>query len=93
MTRKHLWLRSFVGCLLLFCSTGVVLADTFEWTDPNSGDFNDPNNWTVTGGAGPPPPAAPDTVDFNEAGAYTVTFDRVLKDLTRDPSPEEGGDS
>ena len=58
MTRKHFWLRSFVGCLVLFCSTGVILADTIEWTDPNDGDFDVAGNWTNTTGADPAPPNA-----------------------------------
>lgn len=38
----------------------------------------------VTSGAGPPPPGAGDTTDFNEAGTHTVTFTQnTSSDLLR----------
>jgi len=59
---------------IVLVAVAPALADTFEWTDPNDGNFDDPSNWTVTNGAGPPPPGIGDTVEFNETGSYSVTF-------------------
>ena len=77
---NSLFFRGLLAALL-WLSIGVVAmnalpswADTIEWTDPNNGNFNDPNKWTVTSGAGSPPPVAGDVVELNEEGAYTVTF-------------------
>ncbi len=49
-------------------------ADEMEWTNAVSGGFKDAGNWTVTAGAGPPPPGVGDIVNFNEIGTYIVTF-------------------
>ncbi len=68
-------MRPLFASLLLSVLASHALADTFEWTDPNTGNFNDPNNWMVTGGAGPPPPSTGDRAEFNVMGtSYTVTF-------------------
>ena len=60
----------------VFCSliASTAVADAIEWTDPTNGDFDDAGNWTVTAGVGSPPPAAGDTVNFNEIRTYTVTL-------------------
>ena len=63
-----------LSVLILLGCAAQATADTIEWTDPNSGLFDDAGNWTVTAGAGAPPPAAGDTVNFNEIGTYTVTL-------------------
>jgi T5SS/PEP-CTERM-associated repeat protein len=54
--------------------TTPAAAEVLEWTNPLSGNFSDPGNWTVTTGIGPPPPASGDTANFNEVGTYTVTL-------------------
>jgi T5SS/PEP-CTERM-associated repeat protein len=84
MTRENPWLRSLAGCLSLFCSTALVQAATFEWTDALSGDFNNAALWTLTNGAGTAPPGPGDLTEFNEVGAYEVTFntDRASTAMT-----------
>ncbi|WP_425398577.1 beta strand repeat-containing protein [Aeoliella sp.] len=54
------------------CYASNVAADSLEWTNPIDGDFDDATKWTVTSGAGAPPPAAGDSIFLNEAGAYTI---------------------
>jgi hypothetical protein len=39
---------------------------TIEWTNAVNGQFSDPAKWTITSGAGSPPPIAGDTAVFNE---------------------------
>ncbi len=53
---------------------GTVVSDTFEWTNAVSGNFATAGNWTNTTGGSAAPPNGGDTANFNEAGAYTVTF-------------------
>ena len=85
-TRGNWAMRPLFASLLFSVVASHALADTIEWTDPNSGNFNDPNNWTVTAGAGSPPPGVGDEVFFNEneMATYTITLtvdeavDRIL---------------
>ena len=60
--------------LVLLVFGARVAADTFEWTDPNSGNFLDAGNWNNTTGGDLAPPNTGDTALFNEAGTYTVTL-------------------
>ena len=66
------FLRLVAVTLLLAWSSGHLHADSIEWTNPVVGDFDDATKWTVTSGAGAPPPAAGDSIFLNEAGAYTI---------------------
>ena len=51
-----------------------VIADNLDWTTAVDGNFSDAGNWTVTSGAGPPPPGVGDRASFDVNGTYTVTF-------------------
>ena len=54
--------------------SSLAVADTFEWTNAASGQYNIPGNWTRTAGTGAAPPGDGDLALFNEPGTYSVNY-------------------
>lgn len=65
--------RAKTGFLVLITllSAGHAAGDVFEWSGASSfgPEFNDPDNWTLLSGAGPPPPGVNDAAEFRPAGS------------------------